>query len=378
VIGKELQIPIFARIVLIILGLFAFFTILYIGQHIIVPILLATIIAIVLHPAVNWLTRKKITRIIAIVIVFIIAFLVIASFGLLLIRQIQRVSESWPVLTDRFNAIINQNITDAAVRYDIDAQKIHDWITKAKKDLIDHGRNAIGQTLVILGNSLVILFLIPVYVFMILYYHPLIHDFIFKLFSENNKSRVRTMVSQTKVVIQRYLIGLVFEFVIVATLNTVALLILGVEYAILLGIIGALLNIIPYISGVISVVIYMLIALVTKSPVYMIYVFIAYTVIQFVDNNYIVPKIVASKVKINALFSVIVVIAGNALWGIPGMFLAIPMLAIVKLIFDNIESLKPWGFLLGDTMPPIIKIPPILKKSPGFPKLFLFPTSKRI
>ncbi|MDO8951436.1 MAG: AI-2E family transporter, partial [Draconibacterium sp.] len=335
---------------------------LYIAQRIIVPIVFATIIAIVLHPAVNWLTRKKITRIIAIAIVFFIAFLVIVAFGALIIKQVQRVSESWPVLADRFNSIINQNITDAAIRYDTDPQKIHDWITTAKQDLIDRGRAAIGQTLAIIGNALVILFLIPVYVFMILYYHPLIHDFIFKLFSETNQNRVRTMVSQTKVVIQRYLIGLVFEFVIVATLNTFALLILGVEYAILLGIIGALLNIIPYIGGVISVAIYMLIALVTKSPEYMIYVFIAYTVIQFVDNNYIVPKIVASKVKINALASVIVVIAGNALWGIPGMFLSIPLLAIVKLILDNIESSKPWGFLLGDTMPPIIKIPPILKK----------------
>jgi len=362
VTAKEIQIPFFARIVLIIIGLFVFFTILYIGQSILVPLVFATIIAIVLHPAVNWLTRKKITRIIAIAIVFFIAFLVIAAFGLLLIKQVQRVSESWPALADRFNLIINQNITDAAVRYDIDPQKIHDWITTAKQDFIDRGRAAIGQTLAIIGNALVILFLIPVYVFMILYYHPLIHDFIFKLFSESNQNRVKTMVSQTKVVIQRYLVGLVFEFVIVATLNTLALLILGVEYAILLGIIGALLNIIPYIGGVISVAIYMLIAMVTKSPEYMIYVFIAYTLIQFVDNNYIIPKIVASKVKINALFSIIVVIAGNALWGIPGMFLAIPMLAIVKLILDNIESSKPWGFLLGDTMPPIIKIPPILKK----------------
>ena len=298
----------------------------------------------------------------AIIIVFFISFLVIAAFGLILIKQVQRLSESWPALADRFNSMINQNITDAAIRYDKDPQKIHDWITTAKQDLIDRGRAAIGQTLAIVGNALVILFLIPVYVFMILYYHPLIHDFIFKLFSETNQSRVRTMVSQTKIVIQRYLVGLVIEFVIVATLNSLALLILGVEYAILLGIIGALLNIIPYIGGIISVVIYMLIALVTKSPVYMIYVFIAYTVIQFVDNNYIVPKIVASKVKINALASVIVVIAGNALWGIPGMFLSIPLLAIVKLILDNIESSKPWGFLLGDTMPPIIKIPPILKK----------------
>jgi predicted PurR-regulated permease PerM len=88
----------------------------------------------------------------------------------------------------------------------------------------------------------------------------------------------------------------------------------------------------------------------------------AYYFIQLIDNNYIVPIIVASKVKINALFSIIVVIAGNALWGIPGMFLSIPLLAIIKLICDHIEPLKPWGFLLGDTMPPIIKIKPIFSK----------------
>jgi predicted PurR-regulated permease PerM len=362
VTNKEIHIPLFAKATLIIIGLFTFFTVLYIAQSIIVPLVFATIIAIVLHPAVNWLTRKKINRIIAIVIVFFVAFLVIAAFGTLLIRQVQRVGESWPALSEKFNATITQNIDDVSVRYDIDSQKINDWIITAKQELIDRGRAAIGQTLVVLGNGLVILFLIPVYVFMILFYHPLLRDFIFKLFSESNQSRVSKMVSQTKVVIQRYLVGLVFEFVIVATLNTVALLILGVEYAILLGIIGALLNIIPYIGGVISVALYMIFALVTKSPEYMIYVFIAYTVIQFVDNNYIIPKIVASKVKINALFSVIVVIAGNALWGIPGMFLSIPLLAIVKLILDNFESSKPWGFLLGDTMPPIIKIPPILKK----------------
>jgi predicted PurR-regulated permease PerM len=93
-----------------------------------------------------------------------------------------------------------------------------------------------------------------------------------------------------------------------------------------------------------------------------VYILIIYYVIQLIDNNLIVPKIVASKVKINALFSIIVVIAGNALWGIPGMFIAIPMLAIVKVIFDHVEPLKPWGFLLGDTMPSLLEIAPIIKK----------------
>jgi predicted PurR-regulated permease PerM len=174
---------------------------------------------------------------------------------------------------------------------------------------------------------------------------------------------VSQIVSQIKTVIQRYLIGLFIEAIMMATLNTVALLIIGIDYALILGVIGALLNVIPYVGGLVAVILPMAVALVTKSTSwYLVYVLAAYYFIQLIDNNYIVPKIVASKVKINALFSIIVVLAGNALWGIPGMFLSIPLLAIVKLIFDHIEPLKPWGFLLGDTMPSLLKIKVIFKK----------------
>ena len=223
--------------------------------------------------------------------------------------------------------------------------------------------SAIGQTLVIVGSGLMFLFLVPVYIFLILYYEPLLLDFVRKIFGESNKSQVNEIVLQIKTVIQRYLIGLFIEAGLIAIMEITALLILGVDYAILLGIIGALLNAIPYIGGIVAVALPMAVALVTKdTPLYAFYIMVIYYLIQLVDNNYIVPKIVASKVKINALFSIIVVFAGNALWGIPGMFLSIPLLAIIKLIFDHIEPLKPWGFLLGDTMPPILKLHPIIKK----------------
>jgi predicted PurR-regulated permease PerM len=139
-------------------------------------------------------------------------------------------------------------------------------------------------------------------------------------------------------------------------------LVLGMQYAILLGILGALLNIIPYLGGIIAMALFAAIALVTKSPVYVLYVITLYSLIQFIDNNYIVPKIVGSKVKLNALISIVVVIAGAALWGIPGMFLSIPLTAVVKLILDRIEPWKPWGFLLGDTMPPLVKLDLKFKK----------------
>ncbi len=170
-----------------------------------------------------------------------------------------------------------------------------------------------------MGSGIVVLFLIPVYVFMLLFYHPLLIDFIRKSFAENNQSKVREIVTQTKSVIQHYLIGLFMEAILVAILNSAALLILGIEYAVLLGIIGALLNVIPYVGGLIAVAMPMMVALVTKSSGwYALYVLGAYYFIQLIDNNYIVPKIVASKVKLNALFSILAVIVGNALWGDTG------------------------------------------------------------
>jgi predicted PurR-regulated permease PerM len=293
----------------------------------------------------------------------VLTFLVIAALGALLLSQATRFSESWPLLVDKFTQILNESISWASGYFDINPHRMNEWITKTKGELIDGSSAAIGQTLLSVGSTIVVLFLIPVYVFMILFYHPLLIDFIRKSFAENNQTQVREIVTQTKSVIQRYLIGLFMEAILMAILNSTALLILGIEYAILLGIVGALLNVIPYIGGLVAVALPMMVALVTKSSAwYALYVLAAYYFIQLIDNNYISPKIVASKVKINALFSIVAVIVGNALWGVPGMFLSIPILAIIKLIFDHIEPLKNWGFLLGDTMPPLIIIKPIFKK----------------
>jgi predicted PurR-regulated permease PerM len=286
-----------------------------------------------------------------------------AAFGTLLVSQVSRFSESWPILVEKFTGILDRTITEASSYYDINPQKIYDWISKTQAEILKTSTAAIGQTLVILGNGLVIVFLIPVYIFLILFYHPLLIEFIHRLFGKSNHSQVSEIVTKTKTLIQRYLIGLIIEAVLVAIMDTSALLILGIDYALLLGIIGALLNVIPYIGGLVAVALPMIVALVTKSsPIFALYVLGAYYLIQLIDNNFIVIKIVASKVKINALFSIIVVLLGNALWGIPGMFLSIPLLAIVKLLFDNIEPLKPWGFLLGDTMPTLLKIKPIRLK----------------
>lgn len=353
------QIPFYARAALFFIGLIAFLAIAYIAQDILIPLVFSVIIAILLNPLVAYFVKLKINRVIAIIItLFITASIIIAIGGLLISRSII-FSESWPLLVDKFTELLNEVIKWAAKYFNIRPRYIHEWVTKTKGELINMSGAAIGQTIVAVGNWVFIMFLVPVYTFLILYYQPIILEFISRLFGKEHQSKVRAITTQTKGVIQQYLTGLLIETALVALMQIIALFALGIEYAILLGVIGALLNLIPYIGGLVAVALPMTIALITKSsPWDAVYVLIIYYIIQLIDNNYIVPKIVASKVKINALFSIIVVIVGNALWGIPGMFLSIPLLAIVKLIFDNIESLSPWGYLLGDTMPSLLIIKP--------------------
>jgi predicted PurR-regulated permease PerM len=160
------------------------------------------------------------------------------------------------------------------------------------------------------------------------------------------------VLKQTKGAIQSYTFGLLLEALIVATLNSVVLLILGVDYAILLGVLGAILNVLPFIGGILAVLLPVIIATVTKDGFQtQLLVIIAYVIIQFIDNHFLVPYIVSSKVKINALVSIIVVLLGGMVWGVSGMFLSIPFIGILKIIFDRIPELRPWGKFLGDEVP---------------------------
>lgn len=340
-----------------------FTSMLYIAQNIIVPLIFSVMIAILLYPIVNFFVRMKMNRAVAIIFTIFLTILVTASLAVLIFRQASIFMESWPVMVEKFSLMFNEFTHWASRYFDLNQWKVNRWVKTTKTDSLTISGAEVGQTMFVVGNIIMVMLLVPVYVFLILYYNKLIIEFIHRVFVKSDQNQISKIISETKTVIQRYLAGLVIEAIIMAILNTAALFVLGIEYAILLGIIGALLNVIPYIGGLVAVALPMAVALATKDTgMYALYVLGIYYIIQLIDNNIIVPFIVSSKVRINALFAIIVVFAGNALWGISGMFLSIPLLAIIKVIFDHIEPLKPWGFLLGDTMPenPIIR--PIIKK----------------
>jgi predicted PurR-regulated permease PerM len=344
------KIPFYAKAALIFISAFALILTLYIGKNIIVPIVFATIIAIVLNPVVNYLIKIKFNKIISITIAVVVAITVVLTIFYILSTQISTFSESYPQLKQKFTQTSTEFVRWVSETFNIKVSKINAWTRETQTEAINDF--ALAESLSEVGHMLMLFLLLPVYLFMILYYKPLLLDFIRRLFRTEHHDIVGQVLNSTKTIIQTYLVGLFFELIIVATLNSLGLLLLGIEYAIILGIIGAILNLIPYLGGIIAIALPMAIAFVTKdSLTYPILVFCIYILIQFIDNNFIIPKIVASRVKLNALISIIVVFIGGAIWGIAGMFLSIPLVAIIKVICDHIEALKPWGFLLGDIVP---------------------------
>ena len=350
-----MKFPFYAKISLLLIGLYVLIHMLFIAQDILLPFIFATIFAVLMNPAVNYLVNKKVNRTLAISSVLTISILLIIGLIALLSSQMSLFSKAAPQLTTKFESFYNQTTMWVSCNFNVNEQKITDWVNEGKGKVLNNSGTAIGTTLITVGGFLSVIFLIPVYIFMMLLYQAHLIEFIRRLFGSDNDGKVKEILGETKMIIQSYLVGLFSEFGIVAVLNSVCLMVLGIDYAILLGIIGALLNIIPYVGGLITIFLFMLIALITKSPIYALYVFGLYSLIQLIDNNYIVPKIIGSKVKINALICLIAVILGAALWGVPGMFLSIPLTAIIKLIFDRIDPLKPWGFLLGDTTEPLMR-----------------------
>ncbi len=348
--------PFYAKFALVSIGIYAFVCVMYLGQEIILPVIYATIIAMLLNPLVNFMVRKRMNRILAITLACFLAILFTACLLYFISMQVSLFTETYPKFKDKFNEMTEQTILWVSQEFNLKVSKINSWINKTENEAISNiggsMGGAIGQTISTINSVLIVVFLLPVYVFMILYYKPLLLDFLQKVFHKDGETTVEDILASSKTVIQSYLVGLLLEAAIVATLNSIGLLIIGIDYAIILAITGAIINVIPYLGGIISFALPMLMAFVTKdSSTYALAVFIWYLTIQFIDNHFIIPSIVASKVKLNALISVIAVFIGAGLWGVPGMFLSIPLTAIIKIICDNIDELKPYGFLLGNIVP---------------------------
>ena len=174
-------------------------------------------------------------------------------------------------------------------------------------------------------------------------------EFLVTVFLEENKVVVHDIIEQVQYMIRKYIIGLLIQMAIIATVVSITFSIMGIQYAILLGLITGILNVIPYVGIFSALVLSTLVTLATAAvATKALFVIVAIVVIHLIDSNVLLPIVVGSKVRINALITVLGVIIGEMLWGISGMFLAIPIVAVLKIIFDRVAGMQAWGIILGD------------------------------
>ncbi|HEY0978140.1 MAG TPA: AI-2E family transporter [Flavobacteriales bacterium] len=340
--------PVYLKLSILIIASVALFHGLYCARTVFVPILFAMLLGMLLNPLVNRAERKGMNRVFAITVSVVLAMLVLAGLFYFILTQAAHFSETFPALKEKVGALMAKGQQWVERSGNIEPREVDAAVAKAKEEGMAKGGQLLGGALTTMGTLFGFLFLLPVFTFLLLLYKRLIMACIADLFPSDHQGTVSEVLQETKGVAQSYLTGLIFEAGIITVLNWIGLMVIGVQYALLLAVIAAVLNLIPYIGMIIATILPMIIALATMEPVDALWVLALYAAVQFIDNNFIVPRIVGSRVELNALVSLIGVMAGGVLWGIPGMFLAIPICAILKVTFDRVPALQPFGRLLGD------------------------------
>lgn len=322
----------------------------YLGSDILFPIVLAFIFGVLIRPIDSFLQKKwHFPKWLSVILTVMIAVIAFAGILFLLGLQLKDFFSDLPTLKQNMMKVIHD---------------IGDWINKTfgvsnvkqeklVKENFKGGNMVSMESFGTITGALVNFILVPLYLFLFLFYRELLLGFLMKLVPAKNAERMQIVVNDIKVIIRMYILGLLLEIAIVAALTTLGLWIIGVKYALFLGLLVALLNLIPYVGILVANALSVLISLSNNPDIQqsVLGVIAIIGVVQLIDNNILLPRIVGSKVRINALASIICVIVGGSLAGVPGMFLAIPITAIMKVVFDAVPILQPYGYLLGDEMP---------------------------
>jgi predicted PurR-regulated permease PerM len=350
---ETMRFPFYIKLSAILISLIAISCILYFGSEIISPVLLALLFAIMLRPVVGFLIKKlHFPHFIAVVFAIILFVTIFLGVFYFLSMQISDMASDWGKIKSNFMfhlEHLQQMIRD---NFNLSKREQNEIITNATNDTMNSGKKIVGTTLNSFADILLNITLVPIYTFLILLYQNHFITFLCKVIDPENHKKLREVLYQIKIAVQSYITGLLFEMIAVSVLTTIGLYFIGCEYFILLGIITGILNLVPYIGILFAGLLSIVVSLSGSTDLTIVFGVIGVNlIVQFIDNNILVPMFVNSKVQINALVSIIGIIIGNALGGITGMFLAIPLIAIIKVIFDRIDSLEPWGYLFGDDIP---------------------------
>lgn len=323
--------------------------VLYYGRVILIPVTFAAMLAMLMSPVCSYFDNKGSHRIVSTIICILILLIAFVFIMGVLITQVSSFQQDIPLIEQKTNEIITSlhNFIESKYNVPVEQQKIilQKQVKGMSQSSSSYFMSFVTGVLGLLANLAIIL----VFTFLLLYNKERYHTFFVKLVKGNNDAEKKQILEKITLVAQNYLVGRALSILVLFVLYLVALLVIGIKNALLLAIIAAIVNIIPYVGPLMAGVFPVLVALVTKDTLQpAMWVAITFIVIQAIDNYFVTPFVMGGEVNLSALSTIIIIICGGFLWGIAGMILFIPMLSVAKIIFDHVEGLKPYGYLVGD------------------------------
>ena len=319
-----------------------------IGQTILAPLLTSFLLALLLLPLASYLEKKcRLKRSLASIISVVLMIALLSGILYFLANQLTDLWQDWPLLKKQAETSFHDVQNWISHTFHINTHKQIDYLKDSATSALATSATVLGATLLTLSSTLLFLSFLLLFTFFILNYRGTLFRFLTSVFADEHTEKVSEIVRHIQYIIKKYITGLFIQMIIVTALMIFVLWILSVKYAVLLGLIAGIFNIIPYIGIFSALLISALITFATAGAAKMLLVIVAFLCVHAVDGNVLMPLVVGSKVKINALFAFIGIVVGEMIWGISGMFLCIPYLAMLKIIFDRVDALKPWGILLG-------------------------------
>ena len=313
------------------------------ASDIVIPLAFAGFLSLVMLPLIKKLQRKGIGPAISITLVLLGTVILIGLFIWLVVDQVVGLLNDLPNLQAKFERFMNQ--VSGTLRRDFGVS-----VTDQNKMLAEFMKGVsvyLGDVLLSTTTAISTMVQIPIYIFLFLIYRDKFRDFFLSLIPGDEEFGWKNDIER---VVHGYISGLTLVTVIIAALNCIGLLALGIDHAIFFGILSGVLTIIPYVGIIIGALFPVIMALITKDSIwYAIGVIIVFLVVQFLEGNFITPRITGSKVSINALAAIVALVIGGKILGIAGMILAVPAIGVLKILLSHSSRLKPFVILLEDT-----------------------------
>jgi predicted PurR-regulated permease PerM len=337
------------RFTLLLLFIFLWLGGLYLASAFLIPLCIAGLLAMLMLPLSRKLEKWKVPRGLAIGLCLLLILLTFAGIALLISTQVISFANEMPSMQGQLNRKLDsvqefiENLTQ------VSAQDQMVYMEGQLESLMQSTGYYLTSLLTATTSALATVAIMALYFFFFLYYRHKFKRFVLMITPREEHDKTKEIISQISEVTQKYITGVLTVVVILSVLNTIGLMVIGIRQALFFGVLAGVLNIIPFIGSFLGGFFPAIVALLTKDSLTLVFaVAIVFTVIQLVETNLLTPNIVGSKVKLNPLAAIIALMIGGAVWGIAGMIMFIPFLGILKIICDNIASLRPYGYLIGD------------------------------